>query len=204
VKTDKKTCLSWILTYTEEKMVLGSHGVQKSNPYETVYKCKIAPSRSKQLSSGCLQGQNNLTLTGTPHKKGLNIYWLTCTLPRIIHKLNAHIYPRAHSLLLTSRRAILGNHSYRLSTSPVLLPLPSLSLARFTPTFPYNWCSPFFPATPGSTWSRFSHHEDWGSTFLKNARKLVYYTTQKIVRLSRTDQQTPGLFSTFKKCKLMK
>jgi len=33
VETDTKTCLSRILTYTEEKMALGSQSVQKSNPY---------------------------------------------------------------------------------------------------------------------------------------------------------------------------
>lgn len=204
VETDTKTCLSRILTYIEEKMALGSQSVQKSNTYETVYECKIAPSPSKSLSPCCLRGQNNLTLIATPHEEGLDIYWLTCTLPSTIHKLNAHICPCAQSLLLTSRRAILGNHSYRLSTSPILLPLPSLSLARFTLTFSYNWCSPFFPTTPGSTWSRFIHHEEWGSTFLQNARKLIYYMTQKIVRLSRTDQQISGLLSLFKEFKLIK
>ena len=137
-----------------------------------MYECKIAPSPSKQLSPCCLWGQNNLTLIATPHEEGLNTYWLTCMLPWTIHKLNALICPRAHSLLLTSRRAILGNHSYRLNTSPILLPLPSLSLARFTSAFPYKWCSPFFPTTAGSTWSRFIHHEERGSTFLQNARKL--------------------------------
>jgi hypothetical protein len=43
VETDTKTCLSRIFTYTEEKMALGSQSVQKSNPYETVHECKIAP-----------------------------------------------------------------------------------------------------------------------------------------------------------------
>jgi hypothetical protein len=103
-------------------MTLVSHSGQKSNLYETVHVCETAPSSSEQFSPGCLWGRNSLTPTATPNKQGLNIYWLTCTLPWTSHKLTAHIRPCAHSLLMTSRRAILGNHSYRFSTSPILTP----------------------------------------------------------------------------------
>jgi hypothetical protein len=74
VEADTITCLSRIFTYTQEKMALGSHSVQKSNPYETVHERKIAPSSSEQLLPGCLWGQNNLTPIAIPNKQGLNIY----------------------------------------------------------------------------------------------------------------------------------
>lgn len=165
-----------------------------------MYECKIAPSPIKQLSPCCLWGQNNLTLIATPHEEGLNIYWLTSTLPWTIHKLNAHICPHAHSLLLTSRRAILGNHSYRLSTSPILLPFPSLSLARFTPAFPYKWCGPSQPLQDPHDPDSFTMKKE----AVHSSKMPENYMTQKNVRLSRTDQQTPGLLSLFKEFKLMK
>jgi hypothetical protein len=101
-------------------MTLVSHSVQKSNPYETVHECETAPSSSEQFSPGCPWGLNSLTPNS--HTKQTRSQYILTDLHINIDQSQAHIRPRAHSLLMTSRRAILGNHSYRFSTSPILTP----------------------------------------------------------------------------------
>jgi hypothetical protein len=66
LETYTKTYLSWLLTYTEERRLLGSCSVQKSNPYESVHECKIAPSPSEQLSPDV---SRNKTVSPNSHTK---------------------------------------------------------------------------------------------------------------------------------------
>lgn len=138
----------------------------------------------------------------TPYKEGLNIYWLPRTLPWIIHKLTAHVStckfptadPRKPFLEITPTGSVLA-----LSCSPS-------HLSHWPDLFQLSHIT---DSVLSSQPLQDTHEPD--SVTMKNeavhSSKMPENssTTQhKNFKMSWTDQQTPGLLSLLKECKLMK
>jgi hypothetical protein len=66
---------------------------------------------------------------------------------------------------------------------------PVTLTSLFSPTCPHNQHITFFPSMSALTWTRFSHHEDGGSTLLRNVWTLTYYTAPKPKIRPLTDQE---------------